>query len=131
VDDPLILVRAVHFAATLTAAGAAFFVVFIAEPVLGPLGAGAPLRRVTSRRLAWLVRIGVALTLLSGAAWFVLLAQSISNEPLAEVFSQDTLWTLLVDTGFGRAWMVRLLLVVCSRARSPFGQRGSKTERAG
>jgi copper resistance protein D len=103
-------VHAVHFAATLTAAGAAFFVVFIAEPVLEPLGAGALLRRVTSRRLAWLVWIGVALTLLSGAAWFVLLAQSISDEPLAEMFSRDTLWTLLVDTGFGHAWMMRLLL---------------------
>ena len=33
-DDPLIFVRAVHFAATLTTAGVALFDAFIAEPVL-------------------------------------------------------------------------------------------------
>jgi hypothetical protein len=35
VDDPLILVRAVHFAATLTASGAAFFKVFTRNPHFG------------------------------------------------------------------------------------------------
>jgi hypothetical protein len=34
VDDPLIFVRAVHFATTLTVAGVAFFHIFIARPVL-------------------------------------------------------------------------------------------------
>jgi hypothetical protein len=32
VDDPLIYARAVHFAATLLAAGTVFFVVGVAEP---------------------------------------------------------------------------------------------------
>ena len=32
VDDPLIYVRAIHFGATITVAGVAFFIVFIAEP---------------------------------------------------------------------------------------------------
>jgi len=33
-DDPLIYARALHFAATTTVAGVAFFIVLIAEPLL-------------------------------------------------------------------------------------------------
>ena len=85
-DDPLIFVRAVHFAATLTVAGVALFDAFIAEPVLRT-PAGAELRAKVVRRLAWIAWIGLVLTLLSGAAWFVLVAQSISDQPLKAVLS--------------------------------------------
>jgi uncharacterized membrane protein len=40
-DDPLIYVRAIHFAATITAVGAIFFSVFIAEPAFIKAEAGA------------------------------------------------------------------------------------------
>ena len=61
-DEPLTVVRAVHFAATLTAAGGALFAFFIAQPVL--FAAGAELRALIGRRLGWTAWIGLALTLL-------------------------------------------------------------------
>jgi hypothetical protein len=76
VDDSLIVVRAVQFAATLSLAGAAIFNVFIAQAALR-LDAGAELRAVVGRRLTLIGWSVLALTLLSGAAWFVLVVQSI------------------------------------------------------
>jgi copper resistance protein D len=112
VDDPLIYVRAVHFAATLSVAGVAFFHIFIAQPVLRP-PASAELRASVVRRLAWIAWIGLVLTLLSGAAWFVLVAQSISDQPLEIVLSDGgILQAVLLDTDFGRDWLLRLLLIV-------------------
>ena len=52
------------------------------------------------------------LTLLSGAAWFILVAQSISDQPLASVLSDGSvLQSVLLDTDFGRDWLMRLLLI--------------------
>jgi copper resistance protein D len=111
VDDPLIFVRGVHFAATLTAAGVALFNIFIARPALRP-AASTELRAVVRRRLAWIARIGLVLTLLSGAAWFVVVAESMSDQPLASVLADGgVLRTVLLDTDFGRDWLVRLLLI--------------------
>ena len=111
-DDPLIFVRAVHFAATLSAAGAAFFNVFIAQPALWPSAGRAELRAAIGGRLAWIAWIGLVLTLLSGAAWFILVAQSISDQPLASVLSDGSvLQSVLLDTDFGRDWLMRLLLI--------------------
>ena len=111
-DDPLIFVRAVHFAATLTVAGVAFFHIFIARPVLRR-AASAEFRATVVRRLAWIAWIGLALTLLSGAAWFVLVAQAISDQPLTSVLSDNSiLQAVLLDTDFGRDWLLRLLLIV-------------------
>jgi putative copper resistance protein D len=112
VDDPLIFVRAVHFAATLTVAGAALFDIFIAQPVIRSPACTAKLRATVVRRLAWIAWIGLLLTLLSGAAWFVLVAQSISDQPLASVVSDGSiLRAVLLDTEFGRNWLLRLLLI--------------------
>jgi hypothetical protein len=58
------------FAATLSVAGLVLFNIFIAQPALRP-PAGAELRAAIGRRLAWTGSIGLLLTLLSGAAWFV------------------------------------------------------------
>jgi putative copper resistance protein D len=111
VDEPLIFVRAVHFAATLSVAGVPFFSIFIARPVLGS-AASAELRATVVRRLAWIAWIGLALTLLSGTAWFVLVAQSISDQPLTSVLSDGSVFqAVLLDTDFGRDWLLRLVLI--------------------
>jgi putative copper resistance protein D len=110
--DPLIFVRAVHFAAALSVAGVAFFHIFIARPVLRS-AASAELRATVVRRLAWIAWTGLALTLLSGAAWFALVAQSISDQPLTSVLSDGSiLQAVLLETDFGRDWLLRLLLIV-------------------
>jgi copper resistance protein D len=113
VDDPLIVVRAVHFAATLTLAGVTIFNVFVARPALR-LPGGTELRSLVERRLALIGWSALALTLLSGAAWFVLVVQSISSDqPLAEVLTDiGSLRAVLLETDFGRDWLARLLLLV-------------------
>ena len=109
-DDPLIYVRAVHFAATLSVTGVSLFNVFVAQPVLRP-PASPELRASVVRRLAWIGWIGLALALLSGAAWFVLVSASISDQPLETVlFDASVLQAVLLDTDFGRDWLLRLLL---------------------
>ena len=57
-DDPLIFVRAVHFAATLSVTGVALFNVFVAQPTLRP-PASPELRVSVVRRLAWIAWIGL------------------------------------------------------------------------
>ena len=112
-DDPLIVVRAVHFAATLSLAGVAIFNVFIAQPALR-LAARAELPGLVGRQLTLIGWSALALTLLSGAAWFVLVVQSIgSDQPLAEVLTDfGGLRIVLLETDFGRDWLVRLVLIV-------------------
>ena len=110
-DDPLVFARAVHFAATLSVTGVALFNVFVAQPVLRP-PASPELRASVVRRLAWIGWIGLALALLSGAAWFVLVSASISDQPLETVLSDASiLQAVLLDTDFGRDWLLRLLLI--------------------
>jgi putative copper resistance protein D len=104
VDNPLIYVRALHFAATLTVAGVALFVAFIAEPAFGKADAGA-LTGVVRRRLAWLASFALLLTVLSGIAWLILVTQAVSD-----LFSEDILWTVLSETDFGRVWLGRFAL---------------------
>ena len=128
-DDPLIFVRAVHFAATLSVAGVALFDIFIAQPTLRP-PASAELRVTVGQHLAWIAWIGLLLTLLSGAAWFVLVAQSISDEPLASVLSDGgVLRAVLLDTEFGRNWLLRLLLIGLLVGLLAAGSRGKPAGR--
>lgn len=109
-DDPLIYARAVHFAATITVVGAVFFIVFVAEPAFRRAGHDARLPALMRPRLAWIAWIGLVVAVLSGAVWLVLVAQSMSDSSLAEVFSQDILWVVLTQTGFGRDWLERFVI---------------------
>jgi putative copper export protein/mono/diheme cytochrome c family protein len=100
-------VRAIHFAATIQVAGVAFFVVLVAEPALRGAASGGDRAVAVRRRLLWIAWVGLALCVISGAAWLILTAQSMSGEPLGEVFSHGVLWTVLSDTNFGRDWLLR------------------------
>ncbi len=108
--NPMIYVRAVHFAATLLVTGVAFFVIVIAEPAFAQAKHDTGIAAVVRRRLQWLAWIGLALAVLSGAAWLVLTAAAMSGQPPAAVFSQDVLPTVLLQTVFGRDWLARFVL---------------------
>lgn len=109
-NDLLIYVRAIHFAATISVAGVAFFAVFIAEPAFREAENGGRVPAMVRRRLAWIAWVGLAVAVASGAAWLVLIAQSMSDSPLTEVFSEGVLWTVLLRTRFGSAWLARFAL---------------------
>jgi copper resistance protein D len=109
--DPLIYARAIHFAATILAADVAFFFVFLAAPALpknDPTG-GIAAFRARLQATAW---ISLLLCLLSGAAWLLLTAQSMSGQPLGDVLSQGVIWTVLARTEFGNDWLLRLVVAV-------------------
>jgi copper resistance protein D len=107
VDDPLIYVRAIHFAATITVAGAVFFIVFIAEPTFRYTAEGARLPAIVRHLLVWIAWTSLVVTVVSGLAWLVLIAQSISDTSLTEALTVDVLGAVLFRTGFGHDWLAR------------------------
>jgi copper resistance protein D len=108
-NDYLIFERAIHFAATIMAAGVIFFVAFVAEPALRK-AANHALVRTLFTRLRWVAWLSLAFALVSGTAWLVLTAASMSGQSVAEVYAQDVLWTVLSQTDFGNDWLVRFVL---------------------
>ena len=127
-DDPLIYVRAIHFAATITVAGVVFFVVLIAEPAFRAAGTDARVPAIVHRRFAWIAWISLLLTVLSGAAWLVLIAQTMSDRSIADVYSDGVIWTVLLQTGFGRDWLERFVMAcLLAAVFAPFlSARGGK-----
>jgi putative copper resistance protein D len=113
--DPLVYVRAIHFAATLLAAGAVYFVVLVlprteAETIS------------TTRLRKWLAVIAwcsLAVCVVSGAFWLALNARSMSGQPLVELLPQGVIGTVLWQTEFGNAWLIRFAAAVLFAAAMP------------
>jgi len=107
--DPVVYVRFIHFAATIAATGVVFFVVLVFEPAARGADDARVFKtlRTSLAAIAW---SGLALSIVSGAAWLVVNAVSMSGEPVVNAFSVDVLWTVLSQTTFGIGWLVRLVL---------------------
>jgi putative copper resistance protein D len=111
--DPLVYVRAVHFAATILAAGVVFFQILVAEPAFAAAGGDLfPTMQRLRRRWSWLVWSSLAMAVLSAAVWLVLLAAAIYGAPIAEVWANGGVWTVAAETRFGQIWSARLGLAV-------------------
>lgn len=112
-DAALIIARALHFTATMQAAGAIFFMAVCMEPAFRAHAIAAEAFR---RRVAQLAGVSLGVALVSGAAWFVLfvgqMTRQFSDLPYGEIA-----WTALTQTRFGTMWIARLavaaLLVLC------------------
>jgi copper resistance protein D len=109
VDEPLIWIRAIHFAATISTTGTIFFRVFVAEPAFHAAAEGE-LTSTARSRLAWLEWGSLAVALASGAAWLLFLAALMVEMSWAEAISEGHVQMVLADTDFGHAWNLRLLL---------------------
>jgi copper resistance protein D len=105
----MIYVRAIHFAATLMAAGVVFFVVFVAAPAFRTAPDDMRVRASLWPKLAFIAWFSLILALGSGAVWLVLTAASMSGEAPADVFSGGVLGTVLSQTHFGLAWTARFI----------------------
>ena len=108
--DPLILVRGVHFAATLLASGTVSFVALVAAPAAkarAPVGFAPLLRQLTV--VTWLA---LAVAILSGVVWLVLLASDILGASFADICLHGGAWPVLTDTRFGLVWCARLALTL-------------------
>lgn len=109
IADPLILVRGVHFAATLLAGGTVGLIVFVAEPAGTKARADFAALRYQLTVLVWLA---LAVATLSGVAWLVLLASDIFGVSIADVCLHGDAWPVLFDTRFGLVWCARLVLAL-------------------
>jgi copper resistance protein D len=108
----LIVMRAVHFGATLSAAGIVFFLAFVGEPAFRRADDGGAISVLVRSRLARIAWTSLVLVVVTGAAWLVLQAEQLSELPLTAVFSQGVVWSVLSDTDFGYDWIARLILTV-------------------
>jgi putative copper resistance protein D len=117
--DPLIAVRAIHFASTVMAAGAVLFACCVAEPAFRT-AADAPSRVMQPfrARLSALVLVTLGLAVVSGAGWWLLLAGSIDDRPPGEAIADGTAWIVLTQTRFGIDWQLRLLLAALLAANA-------------
>jgi putative copper resistance protein D len=118
--DPLIWTRAVHFTATIAVTGAIFFLGFVAEPAFREAKAADGMLCGLRRRLAAISWIGLAVTIVSGAAWLVLQAAQMADLPVTEALSEGTALTVLSETDFGQAWTVRLIIAGLLAASLPW-----------
>ncbi|HLN11123.1 MAG TPA: copper homeostasis membrane protein CopD, partial [Xanthobacteraceae bacterium] len=109
--DPFVLARTVHFASVAMLSGLMFFLLFVAEPVVRR-AIGGPDEAVTRlrRHLLGLGWATLGLSLLSGAAWLVLLAARLSGQPVAMAMSAGAVWKVLTETLFGTDFLARLVL---------------------
>jgi putative copper resistance protein D len=101
--EPMTLIRAVHYAATLLTAGGLAFWAFV---MLGERGVSVAARH----RL--ITAVGSATALVSAIAWLVVETAALpapSGEAASGLLSRAL--DVLGGTGFGRAWIVRLVLL--------------------
>jgi copper resistance protein D len=106
-NEPLVIVRAFHLASTLLLAGTIMFRCFVATPVFRTKASGA-LEGEVATRLTRIVWAALAVTILSGAAWLVFVAAEVAGSSAADAVSDGVAWTVLTQTAFGDAWILRL-----------------------
>jgi putative copper resistance protein D len=102
IDLGLVVARFLHYVASTTLAGAAFF------PLYAHAGdEPGTLVRWRSGLMLW----SAVLALVSGLAWFVFSVANMSGA-LSDVADPEILASVLRDTGFGIVWTARMILAV-------------------
>jgi len=109
IDGPLVVIRAIHFAATAVTVGAMIFRAVVAEPALRSTPVAITVVRSQIRLIA---SIGLAIAAATGLVWFQLQAVSMSGLPIGEAMTSDVLSTVLNETQFGQVSKVRFVLAV-------------------
>jgi putative copper export protein len=108
-NGPLVVIRAIHFAATAITAGTLVFRALLAKPAWRSDEAVARFFRTQTLDVAW---IGLAITVASGVIWLLLQAVSMSGLPLGEAMTSSVLLTVLNQTQFGLVSEIRFVLAV-------------------
>lgn len=109
----LVIARAVHFASALLVLGELVFATAIAGP-------GWTLRRRSSsgqdgtryRRLAHVGIWSLGLSVGASIVWLMLAASTMSGLPLLQAMHRDTLLRVLLETEFGRLWIIRIGIAI-------------------
>jgi copper resistance protein D len=112
VPDPLIIIRAVHFGATMLVAGALLFSVLVAEPVWQRSDVHTAGLLPCRRQIVLVALLALAVAVASGIVQLVLIAAAVTEEAWTDVISDGTAWAFFSDTHFGAIAQLRLLLAV-------------------
>jgi putative copper resistance protein D len=107
--DWLIVVRAIHFAASAMVAGILLFRIVVAAPALRLAPPAAEIVEVRTLLVAW---ISLTITAVSGVAWLLLEAPAMSGLPFSEAMTADVIGTVLTQTQFGLISEIRFILVI-------------------
>jgi putative copper resistance protein D len=118
--DPLIWTRAIHFAATIAATGAIFFLAFVAEPAFRKAQAAGGTLAAMRAQLSAFTWVALVTAIVSGSAWLLLLSAQVADLPVAQAAMEGMPWTVLTDTDFGKAWTVRLVIAGLLAASLPW-----------
>jgi putative copper resistance protein D len=108
-NGAMIATRAIHFAATATVTGTLVFRSVVANPALRSSEAAAKLFRTQTRYVAW---ISLAVAVISGLTWVLLLTMSLSAEGLGEAVMSGALRDVLNLTQFGLVAQIRLAFAI-------------------
>jgi len=109
IDGPLVVIRAIHFAATATTTGTLVFRAVVAEAASRSATPAAVIVRTQTLRVAW---ICLAISAVSGVIWLFLEAASMSGLSFAESMTSDVLPKVVNETQFGLVSDIRLVLAV-------------------
>src|SRR5712664_690400 len=109
VDGPLVVIRAIHFAATAITTGTLIFRAVLAEAASASARPAAIVVRTQTLRVAW---TSLAISAASGMIWLLLVAVSMSGLSFGESMTSDVLSTVVNETQFGRVSEIRLVLAV-------------------
>ena len=109
IDGPLVLTRAIHFAASATVAGSLIFRGFVAEPALRP---SPEAYAVIQPRIIELTWAGLAVAVASGVVWLVLETTSMTGLGGGEVMRSGALLSVANETQFGLVSEIRAALAV-------------------
>jgi putative copper resistance protein D len=110
VNDPLIWLRACHFAATASLAGALLFHTLIGKAGIQMAQDDGHMPVIARRRLFTIVWISFAIVLVTGAGWFLVQAVRMVDVPLSAVFTEGAVWTVLFRSEFGNVSVVRAVI---------------------
>jgi len=98
-------------AATVLAAGTVTFLALMPRPAFGPAKLPADFS-ILRRQLTWLTWGALAVAILSGVAWLMLLAADIYGASIVQVCLHGGIWPVLSDTRFGLVSLIRLALAL-------------------
>jgi len=118
----MVVVRAVHMAATVLTVGAFAFKFLVVRRAYAEEQA-SPCKDI-QRWLRLVSGWGVSLALVSWLIWLALVAESMSGGTLAQALSAEVLYSVSTRTTFGQVWMLRFALMMLLAGRLFVLRRG-------
>jgi putative copper resistance protein D len=106
VDTPLVIARFLHYASSLLMLGEIVFAAVIAG-AMSHNGGGQSTPNARYQRLVRVGGVALVVSVVSGALWFVVKAVEMSGLSLQDTMHRETLSRVLLETTFGRVWLLR------------------------